>query len=126
MAKKILVVDDDPTVTRLVSKLLADHGYAVNVAVNGQEALDMVKKEKPDLVVLDIVMPEVNGYDVCWELRFNKSYERIPIILLTETPKRIDDAVGKRTNIDYMRKPMDSKALLEKIVNLLKEPHGTA
>ena len=120
MAAKILVVDDDPGNLRMVEAIVRGHGYEVLTAYDGLDALVKVKSGHPDLVVLDIMMPEINGYDVCYQLRFNKDFEKIPIVLLTVRDQEIDESIGKRTNIDYMHKPVIAKILLEKIDNLLK------
>ena len=120
MSKKILVVDDEPATRKLVSELLKKQQYEVITANDGLDALNSIKKNHPDLVVLDIMMPEMNGYDVCYELRFNKQFEQLPIILLTKRSKELDDSIGKRVNIEYMSKPINTKLLLEKIESLLK------
>jgi len=119
MGKKILVVDDEPATLKLVESLLSANDYDVTSATDGLEALVEIQKEEPDLVVLDVMMPEINGYDVCYQLRFNQQYEKIPIILLTKRKQEIDDEIGKRVNITYVPKPIDTKLLFEKIEALL-------
>ncbi len=119
MAKTICVVDDDPTITTLVESLLKKQGYNVVCASDGLDALVKIKKEHPDLIILDVMMPEINGYDVCYQLRFNKEFEKVPIILLTSREQEIDDELGKRSGIEYLQKPVNAKVLLEKIVSLL-------
>ena len=118
-AKKILVVDDDPVAVRLVQSVLQSNGYSVSTAGDGLEALVRVKKDKPDLVILDVMMPEINGYDVCYQLRFNEEYEHIPIILLTARDKELNEDIGQRINIEYMSKPADTKVLLAKVEDLI-------
>ena len=120
MSHKILVVDDDPTVVKLIESILKSKDYEVLTAEDGLDALVKIKNENPDLVILDIVMPEINGYDVCCELRFNKDYEKIPILIVTETEQEIDDAIGERVNIGYIQKPIESEAILSKLKHLLK------
>ena len=122
--KKILVVDDDIGVVRLVGSLLTAHDYNVTTAMDGLDALVKIKHDKPDLVVLDIMMPEVNGYDVCYQLRFNKEFAHIPIVLLSSRPQELDDALGKKADIEYIPKPLDSKLLLEKIEYLLSKQNS--
>ena len=119
MSQKILIVDDDPSTIRLVSKLLLGQGYQVISAENGMEALVKIKKEKPDLVVLDVMMPEINGYDVCYQLRFNKEFEHIPIILLTIREQELDENLAKRADIEYLPKPLNTNNFFEKIALLL-------
>lgn len=119
MEKKICIVDDDPTVITLVEAILKKQGFAVSSASDGLDALVKIKKERPDLVILDIMMPEINGYDVCYQLRFNKEFDKIPIILLTSREQELDGELGKRSGIEYLRKPVNSQLLLETIAGLL-------
>lgn len=119
MAHKILVVDDDPVDVRLLQAVLSIEGYDVITAIDGKDALDKIRSENPDLVVLDIMMPEINGYDVCYELRFNDEFQKIPIIILTLREQEIDDEIGKRLEIDYVSKPVDPRILIEKIQQIL-------
>jgi DNA-binding response OmpR family regulator len=117
--KRILIADDDSVVTRLLESLLKAEGVEVICAHDGLDALAEVQKQIPDLIILDVMMPEINGYDVCYQLKFNKKYEHIPIILLTERNQELDEAIGKRVNIDYLPKPLDFKVLQKKLNNLL-------
>ena len=119
MPKKILVVDDDPSTVKLAEKLLQNNGYEVLTAYDGLDALVKIKRDDPDLVVLDVMMPEINGYDVCYQLRFNKDFHKVPIVLLTIRDKELDDKIGLRVNIEYCQKPVDSDVLLKKISSLL-------
>ena len=119
MAYKIMVVDDEPATLKLLESIVHSNGYEVISATNGLDALVDIQSENPDLVVLDVMMPEVNGYDVCYQLRFNSKYEKIPIILLTKRDQEINDKIGERVNIGYVPKPIDSKLLIEKIKSLL-------
>ncbi len=119
--KTILVVDDDPSTLKLVSSIVSQQGYGVLTAVDGLDALVSLKRDDPDLVLLDIEMPEVNGYDVCYQLRFNKEFHEIPIILMTKRDKEFDDTISKRINISYVPKPIDSNQLVEQIKILLEK-----
>ena len=121
MDKKILVVDDDPSSTFLLTSILSAQGFKVSSAGNGLDALVKLKKEKFDLVVLDVMMPEINGYDVCYQLRFNPDYDHIPIILSTSREQELEEKIGKREDIEYLKKPIDTKLLLEKINQLLSK-----
>lgn len=113
--RKVLVVDDDPVVTRLVRELLKIQGFTVETAKDGIDAMIMVKKEKPDLIVLDIMMPELNGYEVLRALKFNEEFKTIPIILLTAREQELDKRIGQMMGIDYLQKPLNREVLLEKI-----------
>lgn len=121
MSTKILVVDDDPATVKLVSSVLVSHGYQTLAAVDGLDALAKIKQEKPDLVVLDVMMPEINGYDVCYQLRFNKEFKKIPIVLLTSRPQELDQKIGMKVDIEYIPKPLNSKLLLKTIEHLLSK-----
>ena len=121
MPKKILVVDDDPSTIHLVETILNTEGYETLSAVDGLDAMVKIKKHHPHLVVLDIVMPEINGYDVCYQLRYNKEYESIPIVLLTERQQEISDDIGRKVNIEYLHKPLKSKDLIDKVNSFLKK-----
>lgn len=119
MSKKILVVDDDQATLHLLEKILNSNGYEVFKAVDGLDALVKVKNEKPDLILLDIMMPEINGYDVCYQLRFNQEFDQIPIVLLTVRDRELDKETSERVNIDYVPKPIDTEVILEKVKTLL-------
>jgi DNA-binding response OmpR family regulator len=90
-------------------------------ANDGLEALAKIKSGNPDLVILDIMIPEINGYDVCYQLRFNDEFEKLPIILLTKREQELDDQIGKRVNIEYLPKPLNANLLLSTIRDLLGE-----
>ncbi len=110
--KKILVVDDDKAVTALLQKLFADLGYRVITAHDGLDAMLQVKNHALDLIVLDIMMPELNGYDVCSHLKFDDKFKHIPIIVLTSRSEELDPRIGRLMGISYLQKPIDSQALL--------------
>src|SRR5271170_4962497 len=118
--KKILVVDDDKAVTTLLERLLSSQGYEVLVASDGLDGMVQVRKSLPDLILLDVMMPEINGYDVCSNLKFDERFKHIPIIVLTSREQELDARIGKLMGISYMHKPIESKALLERIQNTLK------
>ena len=118
--KKILVVDDDPIVCKLASGILKQNGFEVSTVNDGLDAMNQVKKNAPDLLVLDVMMPEVNGYDVCNNLKFDDQYKHIPIILLTTRDQELDPRVGQMMGIHYMQKPVNSEVLLAKVKSLLK------
>lgn len=118
--KKVLVVDDDPVVVRLVKELLKSQGFQVESAKDGIDAMVIVKKEKPDLIVLDIMMPELNGYDVLRTLKFTDEYKEIPVLLLTAREQELDKRIGEMMGIDYLQKPVNRELFLEKINKALK------
>ncbi|MDE2222499.1 MAG: response regulator [Candidatus Omnitrophica bacterium] len=118
--KKILIVDDDRAVITLLENVLSSAGYDVEQAHNGLEGVAQVKKIVPDLIVLDVMMPELNGYDVCRDLKFDPKFKHIPIIVLTSREQELDPRIGFLMGIDYMQKPVDTKLLLEKVQKALE------
>jgi CheY-like chemotaxis protein len=118
--KKILVVDDDKAVITLLESLLSGQGYKVSAANDGLDAMVQVRNNVPDLIILDIMMPELNGYDVCGNLKFDERFKHIPIIVLTSREQELAPGISQLMGIDYMPKPIDSKILLEKIQTVLK------
>jgi len=119
-AKKILIVDDDKAITTLLESVLSSQGYTVLVAHDGLDGMVQVRKFIPDLIILDIMMPEINGYDVCSNLKFDERFKHIPIIVSTSRDQELDPRIGKLMGIEYLQKPVDSKVLLEKIQTILK------
>jgi len=119
--KTILVVDDDKAVTTLLDALLSQDGYTVLIAHDGLDGMVQVKKNIPDLIILDIMMPEINGYDVCSNLKFDEKYKHIPIIVLTSREQELDSRIGQLMGIDYIQKPIDTPVLLGKIQTALKQ-----
>jgi len=114
--KKILIVDDMVQLTKAVSFSLKAEGYDVIMAYNGKEALERIKEEKPDLIVLDILMPGMDGYEVCQELKKNEETKSIPIILFTSKAQKKDVVSGIKVGADdYIVKPYKFQVLHEKI-----------
>jgi DNA-binding response OmpR family regulator len=119
--KKILVVEDDFDVSSVVASRLEASGYIVTVVADGQGALDQVYKEKPDLVLLDLMLPKRDGFSVCNQLKREKKYCKIPIVILTARDEEIDAELGGLAGADlYVTKPFDPKELIIKIEELLK------
>jgi len=116
MRKKVLVVEDEPDILRVVSYRLEKSGYEVITAVNGDEALEMAKKENPDLIFLDLRLPVTDGYEVCRELKSDEIFRSIPIILLTASSNRaISEEARDLKADDWLVKPFDPEDLLEKV-----------
>jgi DNA-binding response OmpR family regulator len=111
---KILVVEDDPSILTGVVDLLESEGYAVNGAVNGTEGIELYRRERPDLIILDVMMPGKNGYDVCREIR--ASDRHIPILMLTAKGQELDKVIGLELGADdYIVKPFGIHELLARI-----------
>jgi len=94
--KKILVVDDEPNITMVMQEQLELQGYSVIVASDGTEGLEKAKKEKPDLIILDVMLPKMNGYEVCGLLKQDEKYASIPIILFTGRTQDSEKELGKK------------------------------
>lgn len=118
--KKILVVDDDPHIVRLIQINLERAGYEVVSACDGKEGLDKVRSEKPNLVILDISMPLLDGFDVLKTLRGDRESDCLPVIILTGVKTRNDDIFeGYHRGADlYMIKPFDPDMLLDSVNRL--------
>jgi len=125
MPKKILVVDDEKELVEMIKMRLEASGYEVIPAYDGQEALEKARKEKPDLIVLDLMLPKIDGYKVCRMLKFDEKYKHIPIIMFTARAQEEDKKLGEEVGADaYITKPFESQALLKKIKELLGEKNG--
>jgi CheY-like chemotaxis protein len=123
--KKILLVDDDPDFVEAVKVIVESGGYEVRVAYDGQEGLEAVAEEKPDLIVLDVMMPVMNGHEACGQLKNNPETAKIPIILLTAVAERVTTSTYSHRDMleseaeDYMPKPVEPAELLELIKSWL-------
>ncbi len=116
----ILVVDDTPDNLRLLSAILTDQGYRVRKALNGQTALKTVRTVPPDLILLDINMPEMNGYEVCQELKADHQTQEIPIIFISALDDVLDKVKAfKVGGIDYITKPFQAEEVIARIDNQL-------
>lgn len=124
--KKILLVDDDPDFVEAVKVIVESGGYEVRVAYDGQEGLEAVAEEKPDLIVLDVMMPVMNGHAACAKLKKDPATASIPIILLTAVAERVTTSTYTHRDMleseaeDYMPKPVEPADLLALIKSWLK------
>lgn len=122
MSKKqrILIVEDETGLVEMMKMRLEAADFEVISAYDGQEGLDVAKKEKPDLVILDLMLPKMDGYKVCGLLKKDARYARIPVIIFTAKAQEEDIKLGQEVNADvYITKPFDSNLLLQKIKELL-------
>lgn len=123
--KKILIVDDEREIVDNLTMALQMKDYETFVAYDGEEALEITRREKPDLILLDIVMPKLNGYQVCRELKKQEATKNIPVIMLTAKTQESDRFWGKETGADdYITKPYDIYFLFEKIKDFLEKSDG--
>jgi len=118
--KKILIVDDEVYILHILDFSLGAEGYEVITAADGEEAIERAKKEKPDLVVLDIMMPKVDGFEACRRLKADPETSPIPVILLTAKGREVDRRMGMEVGADdYIVKPFSPNKLIEKIGSFL-------
>ena len=124
--KKILLIDDDPDFVEAVRVIIASGGYDVRVAYDGAEGLEAVTQEKPDLIILDVMMPVMNGHEACAKLKANPETAKIPIILLTAVADRVTTSTYTHRDMleseaeDYMPKPVEPAELLSLVQQWLK------
>ena len=115
-SKKILIVDDEMDLVETVRFPLEVEGYHVLVSYNGEDALDQARKENPDLVLLDLMLPKLDGYEVCRRLKCDDRCKHIPILMLTAKFQEKDKALGMETGAnEYITKPFDIRDLLKKV-----------
>ena len=120
--KRILVVDDEEDMRYAVKMQFEANGYEVLTAKDGQEGLTLARKEMPDLIILDLMLPKLDGYQVCRMLKFDNKYKGIPIVIFTARAQAGDEELGYQVGADaYVAKPFDPKRLLGKIKDLLEE-----
>ena len=121
MGKRILVVDDEVQAVQMMKMSLEADGYEVIGAHDGREALDKARKEAPHLIILDLMLPKLDGYKVCRMLKFDEKYKAIPIIMFTARAQESDKKMGQEVGADaYITKPFEPQVLLAKIQELLK------
>jgi len=117
--KKILIVDDSPTERHVLLEFLQRHGYQVLVAEDGESGIAMAKQERPDLILMDVVMPGINGYQATRTLTRDEATQHIPVIMCTSKNQNTDKIWGMRQGAqDYLVKPVDPAALLARIAAL--------
>lgn len=110
MKKRILLVDDEPDIQMIVGTRLAALGFEVLVASDGQEGLDLARRESPDAILLDLMLPKLDGYKVCRMLKFDKAFEMIPVIIFSAKGSDADKKFAEQAGADaYMVKPFDLK-----------------
>jgi len=128
--KKILLVDDDADFTEAIKLLLESRSYDVTAANDGKEGLKKAQTEEPNLIILDVMMPEMDGYQVCAKLKADPRYRQIPILLLTAVGEAITTTsytkeMGMRIEADdYVPKPIEPIEIVERVEKLLRIPMG--
>ena len=119
--ERVLIVDDDPDIQRLVSYNLSQAGFQVTTAISGRLALDSVQKHPPDLIILDVMLPDIDGLEVCRYLRQRDNSRRIPVIMLTARTEEIDRVVGFEVGADdYVMKPFSPRELVLRVKSIFR------
>lgn len=122
MKKKILIVDDEPNIIVPLEFLMKQNNYDVQTAQTGEKALDLISSWKPDLILLDIMLPGMDGYEVCQKIRQEKKFNQIKIVFLSAMARSIDIAKGMGLSADdYITKPFAIDYVVSKIKELLAE-----
>ena len=120
MPKEILIVDDEPSIVVPIQFLMEQQGYNVIVAENGHDALDLIYKYNPDLVLLDIMLPGIDGYEVCEIVRLNPKLRGVKVIFLTAKGREVEIAKGLALGADaYITKPFSNAELVAKVKMVL-------
>ena len=118
--KRILLVDDEVDFVEVLRVRLEDSNYEVIVAYDGEEGLERAERDQPDLIILDVILPKISGFDVCRKLKIDENFKNIPIIMLTAKFQANDAKFGMAMGADaYITKPFEPRVLLEKMRELL-------
>jgi len=120
--RRILIVDDDPVILRLLKVNFEMEGFAVLTAENGEEGVSKATRERPDIILLDVMMPGMNGLEAAEKLRAQENTKEIPIIFVSAKAQSVDVKAGLTAGaVDYVTKPFDPVELVEKVENLLTQ-----
>ena len=122
MTHKILIADDEPNILISLEYLMKREAYAVTVARDGQEAIDAILRERPDLVLLDVMMPKKSGFEVCQEVKSDPALGGVRILMLTAKGRDTEVAKGLALGADaYMTKPFSTRELVDKVRSMLEQ-----
>ena len=120
--KKILIVDDEAVIIEILQFVLEAQGYECMTAFDGEDGLKLAREANPDLIILDVMMPKINGYKVSRFLKFDEKYKNIPIFMLTARSQEEDKVIGEQTGADeYITKPFKIEDVVEKVKRYLGE-----
>lgn len=120
-SKKISIVDDDKDFLKALTIVLEDKGYSIVAATDGAQALELARTESPNLILLDIMLPGMNGFKVCRFLKFDENYKDIPIIIISAKADQEDKRLGKQMGAElYITKPFENEELLQTIKQLIQ------
>ncbi len=122
MSKRILVIEDDPASLRLMQYILEHKGYEVLTAVNGLDGLKKARSEEPDLVIMDVMLPGMDGFDICYHLRAEAQTVTLPILMLSAKAREVDRDTGLKAGAYYyIIKPVDPAEIISKVEALLAQ-----
>jgi len=120
--RRVLIVDDEEDLVKIVAFTLKHAGYDILTAYNGNEGLRAAQEEKPDLIILDLMLPKMDGYKICALLKANSKYSHIPIIIFTARAQETDKEMSKEAGANaYISKPFEPEVLLDMVKKLLRE-----
>lgn len=123
MTHRVLIADDEPNIVISLEFLMDQSGYEVAVAGNGEEALAQLAAFRPDLVLLDVMLPVISGFEVCQRIRENPEWNRVRILMLSAKGRELDISKGMALGADaYITKPFSTKELVERVRSLLDQP----
>ena len=123
MSQRVLIVDDEPNIVAALEFLLEKNGYEVRVAANGEEALGQLDAFRPDLVLLDVMVPKMSGYEVCQRMRAEPRWQAIKVVMLSAKGREVEVSKGMSLGADlYVTKPFSSAELVATIDKLLRRP----
>ncbi|MPN45274.1 Alkaline phosphatase synthesis transcriptional regulatory protein PhoP [bioreactor metagenome] len=121
MQKKVLIVDDEQDIVESLKFVLEASDFDCYCAFNGEEGLKMAKEVLPDLIILDVMMPKINGYKICRLLKYDNKYKNIPILMVTARSQEEDRLIGEETGVDeYITKPFELDEIVRKVEGYLK------
>ncbi len=119
--KKIIIVDDEQDIVESLKFVLESYNYTCYCAYNGEDGLNLAREISPDLIILDVMMPRINGYKISRLLKFDKKYKDIPILMITARSQEEDKLIGEETGVDeYITKPFD----LDNVIDLVNKYIG--
>ena len=118
--RRILIIEDEADMAYAICLQLEAAGYTVELAGNGKEGLEKARRTKPDVILLDIMLPTMDGFKVCRMLKFDERYKNIPVIMLTARAQKTDETIGFEVGANaYLTKPFEPQELLKKIESLI-------
>lgn len=120
--KKVLIVDDEQDIVESLQFVLEASGFECHCAYNGEDGLNLAREILPDLIILDVMMPKMNGFKICRLLKYDNKYKNIPILMVTARSQQEDKLIGEETGVDeYITKPFDLDEIVKKVEGYLNK-----